>query len=64
MLRFARALYLAACDPDYPDRHLAAGLQARAGEGANRMEALYQARRDEVLQRNPNLSRGTLQSSG
>jgi hypothetical protein len=36
-------------------------LQACAGEDANRMEALYQARLDQVLQRNPNLSHVTLQ---
>jgi hypothetical protein len=40
---------------------LEAVLQARAGEDANQMEALYQARLDDVLQRNPNLSPGTLQ---
>jgi len=40
---------------------LDAVLQARAGEHANRLEALYQARLDGVLERCPNLSRNALQ---
>ena len=40
---------------------LEAVLQARTGQEANRLEALYEARLDNVLRRAPHLSRGTLQ---
>jgi len=36
-------------------------LEARSGEDAKRLRAIYQARLDDVLQRWPNLSRRTLQ---
>jgi hypothetical protein len=38
-------------------------LQARSGDDANRLERLYQARLDQVLQRCPDLSRDALQKT-
>jgi hypothetical protein len=53
MLRFARALYLTACDPDYPDRHLASELRGRLLqlEHSWRMihEPLPEAEADQLL---------------